>query len=375
MRDASNISISELIIHILDPQGQGLVLSSAAVPLEGNETLLEYFANHVRASLKDSGIKAARFRDIHPERTSGVCRDILRGETSLAEGSQRLAQELYAILEHDRRITPGDLAVCLFRADNYPYTQFMGVMKVDPAQIFRHVILEDENGESYISLETMSEAFTSERLQKCAFVQPLEPRHPEYDMLLLDKQQRLAKNGHSSDDQETPVSLGEAPLSSGNGTIARFFSETFLDTEEAIDSRKLTELVYRGLVSAENRVREQLTQEESETLDEGIRQAVNSRRLDLDAWLESLPLTAGIKQEIDQAVSPRLPVREVSIDRGFSQQLMRKIKYRGEGGLRLEVPSEVYNVLVVSEERITDDPNRPPYYRIVIETEEWNRAA
>jgi hypothetical protein len=353
MRDAANITIRELIIHILDPQGQGLVLSSVAVPLEGNELLADYFANHILASLKDPGIKAARFRDVNPEQPSGVCRGVLRGEITLVEGSHRLAHELYAILESDRRITSGDLALCLFQADNYPYTHFLGIMKVDPAQIFRHVILEDERGESYVSLETLPEAFTSEKLQKCAFVQPLEPRHPEYDMLLLDKQQRLAENG----------------------SVARFFSESFLDAEDAFDARTVTGLVYRGLINAENRVRERLTPEQSDSLDEGILQAVASRRLNLDTWLETLPLADEIKLEIDQAVSPRLPAREVPIDRGFSQHLFRKVRYRGAGGLRLEVPSETYNTVVVSEERITNDPQRPPYYRIVIETEEWKRAA
>jgi hypothetical protein len=353
MRDATNITIRELIIHILDPQGQGLVLSSVAVPLDGNQALVDYFSHHILASLRDPGIKAARFRNINPEQPSGVCRGILRADLPLVEGSRQLAQDLFSILEQDRRITSGDLAICLFQAENYPYTRFLGILKVDPSQIFHHVILTDPRGEAYVSFETLPEAFTSERLQKCAFVQPLEPRHPEFDMLLLDRQQRLPENG----------------------SIARFFSENFLDAEEALDSRRLTEIVYRGLVNAENRVRERLTGEQSDILEEGILQAVASRRLNLDTWLESLPLTDEIKQEIDQAVSPRLPSREILIDRSYSQQLARKVKYRGAGGLRLEVPSENLNTVIVSEEYVTNDPQRPPYYRIVLETEEWKRAA
>ena len=353
MRDATNITIRELIVHILDPQGQGLVQSNVGIPLETSQPLVDYFSNHILTSLKDQGIKAARFRDINPEQPSGVCRDLLRGEIPLVEGSQLLAQALYSILEHDHRITSGDLAVCLFQAENYPYTRFLGIMKVDPAQIFRHVVLQDKRGNQYVSFETLPQAFTSERLQKCAFIQPLEPRHPEFDMLLLDRQQRLSENG----------------------SVARFFSETFLDAEEAYDSRKLTEIVYRGLISAENRLRPRLTEEESETLDTSVMQAVTSRRLNLDTWLGNLPLAAEIKQEIDQAVSPRLPTREVPIDRSYSQRLASKVKYRGGGGLRLEVPSENYYTVVVSEEFIADDPEREPFYRIVIETEEWKRAA
>lgn len=353
MRDATNISIRELIVHILDPQAQGLVLSNAPIPLETSPSLIEYFSGHILTSLKDAGIKSARFRNINPQQPSGICRGILRDELPLVEGSQRLAGELYANLERDRRITSGDLAVCIFQAENYPYTRFLGIMKVDPAQIFRHVIQKDAQGNTYVTFEAMAEAFTTEKLQKCAFIQPLEPRHPEFDMLLLDRQSRLAENG----------------------SIARFFSETFLDAEEVLDARKMTEIVYRGLVHAENHLRERLSEEECESLEEGILQAITTRRLNLDSWLEDLPLAVEVKQEIDQTLRPRLPAREVVLDRSYSQQLVSKIKYRGEGGLRLEVPAENYNTLIVSEKYITDDPDRPPYYRIVIESEVWKRVA
>ena len=356
MRDAVNISIQELILHILDPQGQGLVLSSIAIPLAGNEALVDYFSGHILASLKDSGIKAARFRNINPEQPSGVCRGLLRGEMSLVDGSRLLAQELYGLLERDQRITAGDLAVCFFKADNYPYTRFLGIMKVDPSQIFSHVVRQDKKGNTYVSFETNSQAFTSERLQKCAFIQPLEPRHPEFDMLLLDRQRKAVESRPGA-----------------ANAIAQFFSESFLDAQEALDAHKLTDQVYRSLVNAENKVRSRLTDEENENLQEQVMQAVTGRKLNLDNWLESLTLPAEVKQEIDQSIRTRLPAREFALDRAFSQQLVSKIKFRGDHGLRLEVPSENYFTLVVSEERITDDPDRPPYYRIVIETEDWKR--
>jgi hypothetical protein len=353
MRDATQITIDELIIHILDPQGQGLVLSSIPVPLSGNEALVEYFSGHILTSLKDTSIKSARFRNINPEQTSGVCRALLRSETTLVEGSRHLAQGLFTILEGDQRITAGDLAVCFFKAENYPYSRFLAILKVDPSQIFSHVIRQDKRGNVYVSFETNAQAFTSERLQKCAFIQPLEPRHPEFDMLLLDRQRRVLEKQ----------------------AIARFFSETFLDAEEVVDARKYTDMAYRSMVQAENRVRGKLTETESEQLEEGILKAVTSRRLNLDSWLEALPLPEEIKVEIDRSISPRLPVRDFPLDRGFSLQLVSKIKFRGDHNLRLEIPAENYYTLIVSEERITDDPTRPPYYRIVIETEQWKRLA
>ena len=174
-------------------------------------------------------------------------------------------------------------------------------------------------------------------------------------MLLLDRQRRP----------------GEETLAAP--TIARFFSETLLDAEEVMDARKVTELVYRSLVSAENCVRERLNEAQSDTLNEQIIQAVGARRWNLDTWLSNLALDDTIKEEIDRSISPRLPAGDVPMDRGYGQQLIKKIKFRGSGGLRLEVPAENYYTVVISEEHITDDPDKPPFYRIVIETEEWKR--
>lgn len=353
MRDITSVTIDELIIHILDPMGQGIVLSSVPIPIGENDRLTDYFSRHILNSLRDRGIKAARFRNINPEQPSGVCRDLLKKDISLVDGSQRLAQALYAIMEDDRRITPGDLAVCLFRAENYPYTNFLAVLKIDPSQIFQHVVKKDPRGNAYVVFEALPQAFTDERLQKCAFIQPLDPRHPEYDMLMLDRQRWGTEDVN----------------------IAQFFSRVFLDAEETYDSRKYSENLFKGLVNAQNSVREQLTVEEEEQLSDSINGALASRRLNLDNWLDDLVLDETIKAEIDQAVSTTIPVREFPLDRSFSTRLASRVKFRGDHNLKVEVPFENYRTLIVSEERITDDPDREPYYRIVIETDTWRRLA
>ena len=55
MRDITNITIEELIIHILDPEGQGLVLSSIDLPLEGSPELVSYISNHILTVIAMSG--------------------------------------------------------------------------------------------------------------------------------------------------------------------------------------------------------------------------------------------------------------------------------------------------------------------------------
>jgi hypothetical protein len=338
MRDITNITIEELIIHILDPEGQGLVLSSVDLPLEGSPALVSYISNHILTSIKDTTIKTARFRNINPEQPSGICRGLLRNEISLVEGSQNMARALYEILERDHRITPGDLALCLFQAENYPYSRFLAILKVDPSQIFQHMVREDARGNTYVSFEPVPKAFTSEKLQKCAIIQPLEPRHPEFDMLLLDRQRR-----------------GMEDIA-----IARFFSESFLDAKEAFDARKYTNKLYSGLVEAQNLVRDQMSEDEEGDFAARIQDAVSSRRMNIDTWIDDLPYEEPVKQGIESSLSAHVPQREFVLDRKLSHQLTRKVKFRGDFNLKLEVTSENYYTVVVSEERITDDHERGP---------------
>ncbi len=352
MRDITGIKIDELIIHILDPQGQGLVLSDVVLPIAGNQTLSDYFSNHILNTLKEPSTKAARFRNLNPDQPSGACRGLLRKELNLVEGSQLLAKAIYGILDRDHRITAGDLAICLFQADKYPYTRFLAILKIDPSQIFSHVLRKDAHGKNYVAFEPVSSAFTNERLQKCAVIQPLEPRHPEFDMLLLDRQGRGAENS----------------------AVARFFSESFLDAVEVFDARKYTQNLSKSLVGAQNRVRERLSPVEEQNLDSSIRQAVTARRLNVDSWIAGLPVSEEVKHEFDQAIRQTIPARDFNLDQSLSQQLMRSVKYRGDYNLKLEVLADHLDDIVISEERVVDDPDRPPYYRIVIETFTWRRT-
>jgi hypothetical protein len=350
MRDAINVQIQEMIIHILDPRGQGIVLSDVVLPLIGNQELMDYFTRHIQGALSETTTNAARFRNINPVQPSGICRALLSGQINLVNGSQSLAQALHRILENDQRISPADLGVCLYEADNYPERRFLAILKIDPSQVFRHVVRQVD-GHQYVSFEAERKAFTNERLQKSAFIQPLEPRHPDFDMLLMDRQVR---------------GLNE-------GRIARFFSQTFLDAEEAFDPRKYTDWLHDSLVQAQNSIRSRLTPQQADDLETRIHQVVTSRRVNLDTWVNGLPLPDEIKQEIDKIIRKKIPDREFDLDPGFSETLVSKIRYRGDYGFKVEVPAVHQREIIVSEDLIKDDPERGPYYQIVIRTETWRK--
>lgn len=351
MRDATNIQIQEIIIHILEPRGQGLVLSDMTLPLVGNQELNDYFTRHIQGSLLESITKAARFRNINPAQPSGICHAMLSGETNLVDGSRNLAQILYQILENDQRISPADLGICFYQAENYPERRFLAILKIDPSQVFRHVVRQ-ENGNLYIGYEVDREAITNERLQKSVFIQSLEPRHPDFDMLLMDRQSR-----------------GEIDRG-----VARFFSQTFLDAEEAFDQRKYTERLYKSLNQAQNLIRNRLTLIQEEELDARVRLALLSSRINIDSWLDELNIPDVIKQEIDQVIRQFVPDREFDLDQQYSEQNLQKVRYLGDYKLRLEVLAEYFRQVVVAEDYIQNDPARPPFYRITLETEKWSKT-
>jgi hypothetical protein len=119
MRDATNIQLDQLIVHIRDPtRPDSFVLSECTIPLDGNQRLIDYFVAHIRNSLKDSAAKAARFVAMDDEVVSGICKALLDDRLDLVEGSRRLAQKLYEIIADDKRIKACDLAVCFYQAEN-----------------------------------------------------------------------------------------------------------------------------------------------------------------------------------------------------------------------------------------------------------------
>jgi hypothetical protein len=232
MRDATNIQLDQLIIHILDPKRpDSPVLSECTIPLEGDQRIVDYFVTHIQNSLKNPTAKAARFVVIDDEIVSGVCKALLEDRLDLVEGSRRLAQGLYEIIAEDRRINACDLgscnsfirairdpfcrfyhefhewtndtnfnrlffgkhlAVCLYRAENqHSVSRYLALLSIEPSEVFRHKKEHDPQGNLYVNYEIETEIMptTREKLQKCAFIQGLEPR-PDYDMMMLDRQKR-----------------------------------------------------------------------------------------------------------------------------------------------------------------------------------------
>lgn len=354
MRNATNIQLEQLIVHILDPNNpDGFVQSECTIPLENNQRLVNYFLGHIKNSLKNSSVKAASFITIDNEMVSGICNELLQDRLDFVEGSRKLAQQLYDIIAEDNRINACDLAVCFYQAEKQNHvSRYLALLNIEPSEVFRHIEAHDSQGKMYVDYEIETEVMptTGEKLQKCAFIQQLDPRL-NYDMMLLDRQ----KQGKD---------------------VAKFFIKEFMGATPAFDTQQRTDSLYKGLISAHNQIRPELQPHENEYLDQAIQVAIKSDRINLDTWIGALPLSEVYKKQIEQVVSQKLPDREFEIDKAYAQKLISKRRFHGDHGLKvvIEGSEDIYKQVIKSVEHI-NEPGALPYYCITIHTKKWEEVS
>jgi nucleoid-associated protein YejK len=351
MRYLNDIQLEQAIIHAIKlKSGQGLQLSEVPLPLDANPRVAEFFIQHIRKGLHSAEAKAAHFEASGGEAPCGWCPAILRGDLDLVTGSQRLAERLHGIIENDKRVSECALVLCIYYDAGEPGARYLALLKVDPTEVIRTVEEVDEQGRHFlnIQLETGVLPTARENLQKCAFLQA--PDAPaEYDMLLLDRQ------AHGAD----------APP-------ARFFVQDFLGAALVLDARRRTELFYQSVVIAHNQLRYDgaLSASEEIALEGALEQAVQTTSLDVDAWINALPLPEPHREQIRGVVTEKLPDTQFEIDATYGKtKLVGKRRFHGDHGLRLTVPTEYYDQMVTVE-KVTDSDGLS-VFQITIKTEKW----
>lgn len=352
MRDCGSVFIDQIIIHILDTRdgGMGFVASQRELSLEGNDALREYFTSHIETSIGHGAATAARFRSIIDSETSGLCAALHSGSGSFVQVSQQISERLYQIMENDGRTKEGDLAICFYRAENFEDRRYLALLKIDPSEVFQHAVRTDEAGMRFVTYILEPSAFTHEKLQKSAFIRSLEPRHSEYDMILLDRQ--------VSDKRRRDV--------------AQYFARDFLGAKNAYDAYDRSGQLYDALLDIRGLLE---LPEEQAALDTHIESILQSRQFDAEAWLSSLPFEEETTERIRQPFYEALPDRTFEIDRTFVEKLRKKRIFRGEYDLKVRVDADHVDDVIRRVQYVDDDPARTrPYYRITIETEMWDEV-
>lgn len=357
MRNPQNVQVDEVILHILDSRQNQLQLSEIPIPRgQGDARIFDYFRSRIEDSAGDSGARPAQFRDLTGASAS-LCRGMLDGTLTLVRGSQELATKLFGILQKNRSIAPGNLAVCRYQATGDGTTEScLALLKIDPTEALRPVVTQDQAGRQLVTLDIETDVFPTlgERLQKCALVRQLDPRPEDFDLLLVDRQKRTA----------------EGP------EVARFFTEDFLEAELAFDSRRSTERFYRGLILAQNLVRSELSDRQQGRLERLIQGVLSQERVDVDGWLDQVGLPKKAMETLREQLAPdQLPTREFEIDRDYADTVVQWRRFRGDHDLKLEVPADQYGKAgqkkLVEVEKIDRPPVGPPYFQITIRTRTW----
>jgi len=185
-----------------------------------------------------------------------------------------------------------------------------------------------------------------EKLQKCAFIQSLDPR-PGYDMILLDRQKR-----------------GEE--------VAKFFVKDFLGAKPTFDDKNRTEKLYAGLINAKNKLYDKLEPQQNELLDQAIRVAIQRTHINVETWVDGLPFSEDHKKTIKEEVSHKIPDIEFDLDTEFATTLVKKRSYHGANKLRITyqlAEDGIDNILQSAD--LKEPPGEPAYYEVIIHTKEW----
>lgn len=362
MRDAKEIQVNRAIIHIVDHlEENGTILSEAELPLSSERRLKEYLNSQVTNALRDTKTSAAKFCLTSNPSAASYCYDLLENPRKFISASRELAQLLITAIGTDKRVKPGNLAVCLYSMDNFD-DEFLALIKIDPSEAIVQKIEKDKHGKSRVSFEVAEGALPTarEKLHKAALISPRKDVG-EYDLLLLDRQV---------------------------ANLADFFAKNFLNVETTLDARARTELLYIGLQNGYNRLTQHahyaeplvegeplvieplpyLEPENAEVLQQQIEIILQSQDVNIPEIINNLNISTEAKQVLVDEVTHQLPVeQEFSIDPQYaSEKLIKKKRFRGDYGVLFEVEADHWKE-VVKEQKEIDLPGRRKGLRLTIE--------
>lgn len=340
MRDATGITVTRAIVHIVDHKTRSEpVLSEAELALDSNQKLQAYFRDQIINVLKDSPTCAAKFRSGSEYETITHCYQILDRPTHAVrfiDSSQQLAQCLFLSMGINKSIAAGSLAVCIYCAENYPDLHFLALLKIDPSEMFVQRISQDHSGHRIVSLEPRDDVMPTarERLQKAALLRPKDVQ-VGYDLLLLDRQ--------------------TAPP-------ADFFAQRFLSAEPVMDARRRTGLFYMGAQNAYNLLTApptaggpHLEPDQADAFQQHIQVALQGGTIDIEPWVDNLPMPENAKTILHKEIEKKLPAeRQVTIDPTYAEEkLLKKLRFRGDFGVLFEVQAEHYHDVVKDKQEVS----------------------
>lgn len=347
MRNLMEISIQDMIVHILDGKPGGTtIFSDMPIDLAQSSVLTEYFQNQIIKVSQDGAARLARLVDEYAPDMHPLYQQIVTQPAEFVSESKKLGKRLHKIMVEDQRIVAGDLIICVVAAASYPDAHLLALLKLNPTHAIVHRSRKDKKGRWIVTLEAIADALPTagERLQKAAIVR--QTGDTEWELLVLDRQ------------------VGDPAMR----PAADFFLRRFLGADWKLTAQAQTTRTFGAIAGVATNLykrKDPACWTEAANIFQHLDVALGADQIDLDNVVQSMDVKEETKQAIQKELNKVLVQREIEVDRTMADKLTGKVRYRGEDDLVLSASSDVYKRLVTESEG--------PPYRIVIQTRRWQR--
>ncbi len=352
--NVADITVTDAILHLLDPDEGGFKPSGRALP-ELTGAISNFLAGHIAHGLSDSQIKGARFIAYSAETVPGILQRLIADQDFVAD-SQALAESAYVLMEGDKRIKPpGSLAVVRYMTAATQSITYVAALKLDKGGRFRWFMRDGGSEAPYWDLQETTDVApsTDERLHKAAFVGPIQEsaiRSPDplnsaptagsaHQFLVLDRQ---VKGG------------------------ADWWLSKFLSAEAAFTDDECAERWLKGALAGKSRVQRRLTEDQRAALDLAIRSAIAGASVDVNEWVNSLSMPEDLKEELRGEIDARLPDNEFSVSDSIRKKYAKR-SWVGDNGLRVTIDA-------LYADQVKDQPANGGW-EITIRTSRWDPVA
>jgi hypothetical protein len=350
--DPAEITVTDAILHLLDPDEQGFAPSHRPLPLPTPKGVIgSFLAGHIANGLSDSQIKGARFAAFSVDTAPAILQRLVTGQNFVAD-SQALAECAYKFMEGDKRIKPpGSLAVVRYLVASRPGVTYVAALKLDKGGRFRWV-LRNKVGPAYWDLEETADVApsTEERLHKAVFVGPIP--QDEIDALGASGLELKVGGPHQF------LVLDRQVKGGADWWLAKFLIAlpAFTDDERA-------EKWIKGVLAGQLKVQRNLADWQRTALDLAFRTAIESETVDVNEWMRALSMPDDLKAELRAEIDARLPDNQFAIT-GTIRKKYAKRAWVGDNGLRVSIDAGY-------ERNVAPNPTRDGWV-ITIRTSRWD---
>lgn len=314
------IQIHRMIIHKIDHKNfdepQYADLESPLTP-EAQQFLIDHIARNQEHKYARSALFLERYEGNFSLRD--CCEDLVANPDAFVNHSRAIAKHLF--LSVDKRVSTGDLVVCLFADEpNEPWS--IALLKMDEKDGFVGE-RDDIGGQKRYILKRVGNVLPNGYLQKCAFILPIQKRTDRQHLIVLDQQ--TARFGSKR-------------------IAASFFTSQFLQCNVGLNSREKTEAFVWASYDWIDGKKKIWPEEQVERLETRISTALQAQLIDIDDIARN-----NIANPDEQVEYMRVLREKLQVD-GFNElvfqpdaSVLTQTEYtviEGDNDLRIQVRSD-----------------------------------